>query len=49
MKSLRSFVVNRDTLDTHYEGYRSLALDPLVPIRETVSINALEEKAKEIF
>ena len=49
MKSLRSFIANQDTLDTHYEGYRSFALDPLVPIRETVSPHVLEAKAKEIF
>jgi hypothetical protein len=46
MKSLRSFITNQDTLDTHYEGYRSFVLDPLVPIRETISINILEAKAK---
>lgn len=33
MKSLRSFIANQDVLDTGYEGYRSYALDPLVPIR----------------
>lgn len=33
MKSLRSFINRDDVLDTHYEGYRSYALDPLVPIR----------------
>ncbi len=46
MKSLRSFIANQDTLDTHYEGYRSYALDPLIPIRETVPTNMLEAKAK---
>ncbi len=49
MKSLRSFIANQDTLDTHYEGYRSYALDPLVPIREHVEASVLEAKAKEIF
>ena len=49
MKSLRSFIANQDTLDTHYEGYRSFALDPLIPIRETVPPDILEDKAKEIF
>lgn len=49
MKSLRSFIANQDTLDTHYEGYRSFALDPLIPIRETVPPHILEDKAKEIF
>lgn len=49
MKSARSFIANQDTLDTEYEGYRSLALDPLIPIRQHVSANVLEAKAKEIF
>ena len=48
MKSARSFIANQDTLDTEYEGYRSLALDPLIPIRQQVSANVLEAKAKEI-
>lgn len=37
MKSLRSFIANQELLDTHYEGYRSYALDPLIPIRSHVS------------
>lgn len=46
MKSVRSFIANQDSLDTHYEGYRSYALDTLVPIKGHVSSELLEAKAK---
>lgn len=41
MKSLRSLVTNNDSLDVEYGGYRSLALDPLVPIRTHVPVEVL--------
>lgn len=49
MKSLRSFIDSQVLLDPEYEGYRSFALDPLVPIRTNVAREELDKKAKEIF
>lgn len=49
MKTLRSFVAGQDTLDPDFNGYRSLALDPLIPVRSDVSLSVVEQKAAEIF
>lgn len=49
MKTLRSFVAGQDSLDADFNGYRTLALDPLIPIRCDVSSSVVEQKAVEIF
>lgn len=42
MKSKRSINAKLDTLDCSYEGYRSCAFNPLVPLNEDLSREVLE-------